>query len=115
MISDIHYHTEVGDDVTRALFYRGRCGKEQFEEAQLLRFDQEGLITELTLFGRPLPGVTAVMAAIGPVLLRRQGRPAMARVVAAATKPLAVMTRLGEAHLVPLAEPEAAEQSARHR
>lgn len=39
VISDIRYHTEVGDDVTRALFYRGRCGREQFEEAQLLRFD----------------------------------------------------------------------------
>jgi len=36
------------------------------------------------------------MAAIGPAILRRQGRPAMARVVAAATKPLAAMTRLGE-------------------
>ena len=66
VISDIRYHTEVGDDVTRALFYRGRCGSEHFEEAQLLRFDRDGLITELTLFGRPLPGVTAVMAAIGP-------------------------------------------------
>jgi hypothetical protein len=106
VISDIRYHTEVGDDFTRALFYRGRCGSEQFEEAQLLRFDRDGLITELTLFGRPLPGVTAVMAAIGPALLRRQGRPAMARIVAAATNPLAAMTRLGEAHLVPLAEPE---------
>ncbi len=105
VISDIRYHTEVGDDVTRALFYRGRCGREQFEEAQLLRFDRDGLITELTLFGRPVPGVTAVMAAIGPALLRRQGRPAMARAVGAATKPLAAMTRLGEAHLVPLAEP----------
>jgi hypothetical protein len=29
----------------------------------------------------------------------------MANVVAAATKPLAAMTRIGEAHLVPLAEP----------
>jgi len=105
VISDIRYHTEVGDDVTRALFYRGRCGREQFEEAQLLRFDRDGLITELTLFGRPVPGVTAVMAAIGPALLRRQGRPAMARAVGAATKLLAAMTRLGEAHLVPLAEP----------
>lgn len=105
VISDIRYHTEVGDDATRALFYRGRCGGEQLEEAQLLRFDPEGLIIELTLFGRPLPGVTAVMAAIGPALLRRQGRPAMAGAVAAATKPLAAMARLGEAHLASLADP----------
>lgn len=105
VITEIRYHTEVGDGATRALFYRGRCGREQFEEAQLLRFDADGLITELTLFGRPLPGVTAVMAAIGPALLRRQGKPVLAHVVAAATRPLASQTRLGEAHLVPLADP----------
>lgn len=105
VISDIRYHTEVGDNATRALFHRGRCGREQFEEAQRVRLGPDGLIVELTLFGRPLPGVTAVMAAIGPVLLRRQGRPGMAKVVAAAMKPLAAMSRLGEAHLVPLAEP----------
>jgi len=78
VISDIRYHTEVGDNATRALFYRGRCGREQFEEAQLVRLGPDGLIVDLTLFSRPLPGVTAVMAAIGPVLLRRQGRPGMA-------------------------------------
>jgi len=59
-----------------------------------MRVDRDGLITELTLFGRPLPGVTAVMAAIGPALLRRQGRPAMAYGVGAATRPLAAMTAL---------------------
>lgn len=105
VIAEIRYHTEVGDGATRVLFYRGRCGREQFEEAQLLRFDAEGLITELTLFGRPLPGVTAVMAAIGPALLRRQDQPVRARVIAAATRPLAALTRLGEAHVVPLADP----------
>ncbi len=106
VIRDIHYHTEVGDSSARALFYRGRCGGEQLEEAQLLRFDPDGLITELTFFGRPLPGLTAVMAAIGPALIHRQGRPGMANAVAVATKPLAVMTRLGEEHLVPLADPD---------
>jgi hypothetical protein len=105
VISDIRYHTEVGDERTRALFYHARCGREHLEEAQLLRFDEAGLIAELTLFGRPLPGVTAVMAAIGPLLLRRQGRTVAAAVVASATKPLAAMVRLGEARLVPLADP----------
>lgn len=106
VITEIRYHTEVGDGRTRALFYRGRCGREQFEEAQLLRFDADGLITELTLFGRPLPGVTAVMASIGPALLHRRGKPVVARLIAAATRPLAALTRLGEARLVPLADPD---------
>lgn len=62
--------------VPRALFYYAHTGNQAIEEAQLLRLDNGGLITEITLFGRPLPGLTAVMADIGPRLLRRQNRPA---------------------------------------
>jgi hypothetical protein len=80
VIADIRYHTEVGAEPdTRALFYYGSCGGEQLEEAQLLRFDEAGKITELTLFGRPLPALTEVMKRLGPVLLRRQGRAGLAR------------------------------------
>jgi hypothetical protein len=61
--------------------------------------------SELTLFGRPLPGLTAVMARIVPEILRAQRRLVMARVVAAATGPLAALTKLGEQRLVPLADP----------
>lgn len=113
VISGIRYHTEVGDGDTRALFYHGRAGREEIEEAQLLRLEHSGLIRELTLFGRPLPGLTAVMADIGPRLLRRQGRPGLARVVNLATAPLAVMTRLGERRLVPLADPNRRSQDQR--
>lgn len=106
VFSDVRYHTEVGDESTRALFMNGTVGNQPFEEAQLLRFDADGLITELTLFGRPLPPLTEVMARLGPLLVRRQGRPAVAGVIAAATKPLAAITRLGERRLVPLADPK---------
>ncbi|GIF62280.1 hypothetical protein Ais01nite_03150 [Asanoa ishikariensis] len=105
VIDTIRFHTELGDESARALFYYGRCRKEEFEEAQLLRFNADGLIEELTLFGRPLPGVTAVMAAIGPVMLRRRQQPILARMIQAATAPLALLTRTGEKRLVPLADP----------
>jgi hypothetical protein len=105
VIEEIRYHTEVGDDRTRALFYYGRCGRQSFEEAQLLRLNHEGLITEITLFGRPLPGLTAVMRRIAPVILRRQGRPQLGGLVAAATTPLHALTTSGERRLVPLADP----------
>lgn len=108
VIDTIRYHTELGDQSARALFFHGRCRQQEFEEAQLLRFDNEGRIAELTLFGRPLPGLTAVMAAIGPVMLKRQQRPALARLVGAATTPLALMTRAGEKRLVPLTDPNRA-------
>lgn len=105
VIEEIRFHTEVGDDSVRALFFRGRCARQPLEEAQLLRFDQAGLIHQLTLFGRPLPGVTAVMAAIGPRLLHQQSRPVAARLIGMATRPLATLTRLGERHVVPIADP----------
>lgn len=104
VIDSINYHTTVGDADTRALFYFGRCGGQDFEEAQLVRLNTEGLIAELTFFGRPLPGLTAVMARIGPEMLKDK-RPGLARVVSAATRPLATMTRLAESRLVPLAHP----------
>jgi len=106
VITGIRFHTAVGTGDTRALFYRARAGREEVEEAQLLRLDPAGLIHELTLFGRPLPALTAIMADIGPRLLRRQGRPGLARFVGVATRPLAVITRLGERRLVPLADPD---------
>jgi hypothetical protein len=105
VISEIRFHTEVGDGDTWALFYHARAGREAVEEAQLLRLDGNGLIRELTLFGRPLPALTAVMAGIGPRLLRRQQQPRLARFVTLATGPLAAMTRLGERRLLPRADP----------
>jgi ketosteroid isomerase-like protein len=105
VLNDIRFHTEVGAGDTRAIFFRARARGQELEEAQLLRFDDAGLIRELTLFGRPLPGLTAAMADIGPRLLRRQQRPGLARVIGLATAPLAAMTRLGEKRLVPLADP----------
>jgi hypothetical protein len=110
-IDSITFHTEVGDDATRALFYYGRCRGVDFEEAQLLRFDDAGKISELTLFGRPLPGLTAVMAAIGPEMLRADERPALATLIKAATSPLAAITKLAEKTLVPLADPSRSRSS----
>jgi hypothetical protein len=105
VIGDIRFHTEVGDQATRALFYRGRCGGQAFEEAQLLRLDEQGLIRELTLFGRPLPGLTAVMSRIGPALARLDGRSRMAVFLKTATSPLHAVTVAGERYIVPMADP----------
>jgi len=105
VIHGIRYHTAVGSGDTRALFFHARAGRQDVEEAQLLRLDSAGLIRELTLFGRPLPALTTVLAEIGPRLMRRQGRPQLARVIGMATRPLATITRIGERRLVPLGDP----------
>jgi hypothetical protein len=104
-ISDIRYHTQVGADDTWALFFHARIGRQVVEEAQLLRLDASGHIRALTLFGRPLPALTAVMSDIGPRMLRGQRRPVLARLVGALTGPMAVLTRVGDRRIVPLADP----------
>jgi hypothetical protein len=105
VLPDLRVHTEVGDGDTRVLFFHGTIDGLPVEEAQLLRFDADGLVRELTIFGRPLPALTAVLTGIGGPLLRRQGRPVLGRLIGAATAPLAALTRIGEKRLVPLADP----------
>jgi SnoaL-like domain len=105
VLSGVRFHTEVGDGPTRTLVFNADIGREPFEMAQLLRLNDAGLIHEMTLFGRPLPALTALMAGLAPRLLRRQGRPGLGRLLGAATVPLAVLARLGEQRLVPLADP----------
>ncbi|GAA1867064.1 nuclear transport factor 2 family protein [Asanoa iriomotensis] len=102
---DVRFHTEVGDGTAYALVADCRVGKQLVEEAQLLRLDDAGRIVELTFFGRPLPALTASMVGLGPRMLRRQGKPRLARLIGMAVRPLDVLTRLGEERIVPLADP----------
>lgn len=106
VIHGIRFHTETGADDTWALFYHARAGRDAVEEAQLIRLDAAGLIRELTLFGRPLPALTEVMAGIGPRLLRRQVKTSLARLVTLAAGPLNAMTHTGERRMMPLADPD---------
>jgi hypothetical protein len=110
VFDDVRYHTEVGQGSTYALFFHCRIGTQAVEEAQLLRLDDAGLISELTFFGRPLPALTETMAALGPRMLRRQGQPGLGRLIGLAVKPLAAMTRFGERRLVPLGDPNRAKR-----
>jgi hypothetical protein len=104
-IRDIAFHTEVGDGDTVALFYHATARGLPLEEAQLLRLDAAGLIRELTLFGRPLPALTAVMSALGPEIARRQGRRGLGAFLRANTAPLHAIVRFGDRRVVPLAAP----------
>jgi hypothetical protein len=62
----------------------------------------------LALFGRPLPGLTAVMTGIAGPLLGPQKRALAGRLLAAATAPLDMLTKVGERRIVPLADPATA-------
>ena len=105
LIPGIRFHTDIGDATTRVVVFTATIDGLPLEEAQLHRLDADGRIVEITLFGRPLPAVTAIMAKIGPALLRGQGRSAMAAVVAAGAAPMAAMTRSAERRIVPRTDP----------
>ncbi|MET9337826.1 nuclear transport factor 2 family protein [Nonomuraea sp. NPDC003804] len=102
VIDGLRYHTDVGDDRTRMLAATASLGATTMEEAALLRFGDDGLITEITMFVRPLPALTRLMAALGPGLARAKGRNGLAALVGAATGPLVFMTESGDRTLVPL-------------
>ncbi|TMR19090.1 nuclear transport factor 2 family protein [Nonomuraea turkmeniaca] len=101
-LSELRYQSDLGDERTRMLTATARLGRQELHEATLLSLGEDGLVEEITMWVRPLPALTALMAALGPGLARATGRPGLPLLVGAAVKPLAAMTRLGDRTLVPL-------------
>ncbi|HMJ37884.1 MAG TPA: nuclear transport factor 2 family protein [Baekduia sp.] len=95
VIDDVRYVADAGDDRTRLLALEGRVGRQRLDEAMLVTLDDDGLITHMQLFIRPLPGLTAMAAALGPRVAGRHSR-TRAFAVRAMIAPLAFMTRHGE-------------------
>ena len=104
VVSDGVYRDDAGDDRTRVLTMAGRVGRQRFDEAVLITLDDDGLIARMELFIRPLPGLTALAAALGPRVARRRGR-AAAIAVRLMITPLAFMTARGEGAGSRLASP----------
>jgi hypothetical protein len=63
------------------------------EGIDLLRFDQEGRIKEMTVLFRSFTGVAAFLSATGPKLGRRRGGGGRAAVMRVATAPLTFFMR----------------------
>jgi len=90
----LNYHTVIGD---RVLVGGATIKGQRFEETLLLTLDDHGKIAEITLFIRPLTGLTAVMAALGPTLARKNGRSRFtAGVLKVMVAPLVAATRSGD-------------------
>ncbi|MFD5095050.1 nuclear transport factor 2 family protein, partial [Amycolatopsis thailandensis] len=92
-LRDVRFHTDTGDATTRVVVYTARIGAEEIEEAAVLKIGEDGLITEVTLFVRPLPGLVALMDAFGPDIARRNGREFAARLLCLAAQPLMDLVR----------------------
>jgi hypothetical protein len=103
-LEGIEYTEEIGEGDRRVLLAKARVGPQEVHEAVVARLNAEGEIAELTLFIRPLPGLTAVAAALGPRVARRRGR-SRGMLAAAMLRPLAFATRAGEGIGAKLARP----------
>ena len=98
-LDDIRYFADVGDDATRALFYRASVNGQPLEEATRIELNASGQIRELTLFFRPLPGLATLTSALAPRVARRRHGPLRALAAKLLVGPLGALTRAGD-HLV---------------
>ncbi|MEU4196872.1 hypothetical protein AB0E69_33570 [Kribbella sp. NPDC026611] len=106
-VEDVRFHTTTGEGDAYSVFYRAQLGSQPFEDAQLLRLDDEARIKEITLFARPMPALTALMLTVGPKLARQQGRRGLAALMRASAWPVHAMVSFGDRRVVPLTRPAA--------
>ena len=79
----------------RVFRIEGRIGGQDIDEIQLVRVDDANRVREITIFVRPLPGLTAFAAALGPRLAARRSG-VLGVLTAVMLWPLAIVTRLGD-------------------
>jgi hypothetical protein len=103
-VSDSVYDLDVGDDRTRVLRLSARVGRQRIEETLVMELDDEGLIASMQLFVRPMAGITALAAALGPRVARRRSR-VRALLVRLMIGPLNFFARRGEPTVSRLASP----------
>ncbi|WP_430502996.1 hypothetical protein ACQRWP_15815 [Micromonospora trifolii] len=101
-IDDITYTDQVAEGRTVALFYEAQIGAVPLYEAQRLRLGADGLISDITLYVRPLPALTLLTARLGPDLARRNGKSGLARLIPLASGSMAAT---GERRIMPRVAP----------
>jgi hypothetical protein len=85
---------ELGD--TRSFSFRARVRGVELEAMNLVRFNEQGQIAEMTVFVRPLPGLATLFAALPPrVSARRRGR-VKAALATLLARPLAFAVRTAD-------------------
>lgn len=101
VIDTIHVYETIGSGRSWVVFWRGRVGTNYLEEANLLRFNEAGLVKEMTVFMRPVPGLLALALELSSSLAGRRGM--LRRVtVRLLLGPMAILFRIGEPLVVAL-------------
>jgi SnoaL-like protein len=74
IFDELEYLADVPGDGVHVLHFRVRIEGEDVQGVDILRFDDQGLISEMTVMLRPLAGIAHFMDVAGPKLAGRQGR-----------------------------------------
>jgi SnoaL-like domain len=75
IIEDIRFYEMVGDGQTQVIFWQGRIKPHHYlEEANLLRINKDGKISEMTVFMRAVPGLLALAEQLASSFAGRKGR-----------------------------------------
>jgi hypothetical protein len=101
---DLRYTDEIQGPDSAVLVATTRVGGSEVHIVDHIRLDENGKITEVTVFFRPLPATAVAMRVIGSELGRRKSA-ARGHVVSALTQPLGLMTRVGDRVGVRLVRP----------
>ena len=86
------YLNEIAGD-PHILHFTGEIKGKRLEGIDLLRFDEQGKVSEITVFFRPFPAVAEFLSATGPKLGHRRGGPARAAVLSVAGAPVGFLMR----------------------
>ncbi len=74
IFQDFQYTDELeAEDGTTALIFRARVGDRDLQGLDLIRFDESGLIRDLTVMIRPRSAIEALLAEVGPRLAASRG------------------------------------------
>lgn len=75
------------------LHFTGEIKGKKLEAIDLLHFDDEGRIKEMTVFFRPFPAIAAFLSTSGPKLARRRGGAGRVAILSAAGAPVSALMR----------------------
>ena len=74
VFQDFRYTDELeAEDGTRALVFNARVGDRDLQGLDLIRFDDSGLIRDLTVMVRPRSALEALLAEVAPRLAESRG------------------------------------------
>lgn len=71
VFEDFSYVMAVREGDTEVLRFRARVGEREVDGVDIVRYDEDGLVTELSVMIRPLSALTAVQQAMASALEAR--------------------------------------------